>query len=563
VGAGAPDAALDQPSGSRGLTTRQPTPAGLLGWIATTDHKRIALRMAAVSFAFFLLAGVFALLMRGELAEPGRQIVSGAAYDQLFTMHGSTMVYLVVTPLALAVGLYFVPLQIGAAEVAAPRLTLGGHWLIIAGGLTMYAGFLTERGAGRAGWTGYFPLSGESATPGTGMDLWLLGVILAITGTFIVAGALLATIVRLRAPGMTMLRLPVFTWAMLATSLMTVMALPAVVVAMALVFADRHLGGVLGGSEGPITYQHLFWFYAHPVVYVMFFPFLGIVAEVVATFSARRIFGYRAIVLGLLAFTGLSMSVWAHHMFTTGAVTNEYFSLTSTMLVVPAGTEYFAVIATMIGGSILLRTPMLFALGFLALFLIGGLSGVWVASPPLDYHAQDSYFVVAHFHYTLFAGSLFGLFAGVYYWFPKVTGALLREGLGRIHFALLFVGANLTFFPMFLLGQDGMPRRVSDYLPSDGWEGLNVVATAGSLLIALGVIAFIANLVVSLRDRQPAGDDPWEGQTLEWATTSPPPRFNFTALPPISSYAPLLDRRQEREARQRLGVERATTGDAG
>jgi cytochrome c oxidase subunit 1 len=536
--------AAERPTAT-GLTGRRFDPGGVLGWIATTDHKRLALRMAAVSFGFFLIAGVFALVMRTELAEPGLQVVSSDSYNELFTMHGSTMVYLVVTPLALAVGLYFVPLQVGAAEIAAPRLTLAGHWLIVAGGLTMYAGFLTDHGAGKAGWTGYFPLSGESATPGTGMDMWLFGVILAIAGSLLVGATILATILRLRAPGMTMLRLPVFSWTMLATCLMVVMALPAVLVAMALVFADRQLGGVLGLPGGAITYQHLFWFYAHPVVYVMFFPFLGIVAEVVATFSARKFFGYRPLVLGLLLFTGLSMSVWAHHMFTTGAVTNQYFSLTSTMLVVPAGTEYFAVIGTMIGGSILLRTPMLFALGFLAQFLIGGLSGIWVASPPLDYHAQDSYFVVAHFHYTLFAGSLFGLFAGVYYWFPKVTGAMLREGLGKIHFALLFIGANLTFFPMFLLGQDGMPRRVADYTPADGWQGLNTASTIGAFLIALGVAAFIANLVVSLRHRRPAGDDPWEGHTLEWATTSPPPRFNFHRLPPIRSHAPLFDLREE------------------
>lgn len=549
--AGPPGEAVTERPTAPGLAGRSLAPGGLLGWVATTDHKRLALRMAAVSFAFFLIGGVLALLMRAELAQPGQQLVSSDAYNQLFTMHGSTMVYLVVTPLALAVGLYFVPLQIGAAVVTAPRLTLAGHWLILAGGLTMYAGFLTSRGAGKAGWTGYFPLSGESATPGTGMDLWLFGVTLTIAGTWIVGGTILASILRLRAPGMTMLRLPVFSWTMFATCLMVVMALPAVVVAMALVFADRQLGGVLGLPEGAITYQHLFWFYAHPVVYVMFFPFLGIVAEVVATFSARKLFAYRPLVLGLLLFTGLSMSVWAHHMFTTGAVTNEYFSLTSTMLVIPAGTEYLAVVATMIGGSILLRTPMLFALGFLALFLIGGLSGVWVASPPLDYQAQGSYFVVAHFHYTLFAGSLFGLFAGIYYWFPKVTGAMLREGLGRLHFWLLFAGANLAFFPMFLLGQQGMPRRVADYLPEDGWDGLNALATAGALLIALGVIAFIVNLVVSLRHRRPAGGDPWEGQTLEWATSSPPPRFNFSSLPPIRSYAPLLDLRRHREAAER------------
>jgi cytochrome c oxidase subunit 1 len=522
-------------------------PAGLVAWIATTDHKRLAIRMAAIAFGFFLAAGLLALVMRTELAEPGLQVVSSDGYNQVFTMHGSTMIYLVVTPLALAAGLYFVPLQIGAAQVAAPRLTLAGHWLILAGGLVMYSGFLTDHGAGKDGWTAYFPLSGDSATPGAGQDFWIFGVILAIVGSTIVGATILATILRLRAPGMTMMRMPVFCWTMLATCLMVVMALPAVVLAMALLFADRALGGVLPLPEGAITYQHLFWFYAHPVVYVMFFPFLGMVAEVVAAFSRRRFFGYKPMVIALLVFTGLSMSVWAHHMFTTGQVTNEYFALTSTMLVVPAGIEYFDVIATMIGGSILVRTPLLFALGFLGQFLIGGLSGVWVASPPLDYHVHDSYFVVAHFHYTLFAGSLFGLFAGVYYWFPKVTGALLRERLGQLHFWLLLVGTTATFFPMFFLGEDGMPRRVADYTPEDGFQHLNVISTIGAFTIAIAIAIFIANVVVSLRRRDPAGDNPWEGQTLEWATSSPPPPFNFRSLPAIRSYAPLLDLREGSE----------------
>jgi cytochrome c oxidase subunit 1 len=313
---------------------------------------------------------------------------------------------------------------------------------------------------------------------------------------------------------------------------------------MGLLLADRNLGPVFDTPGGPATYQNLFWFYGHPVVYVMFFPFLGVVADIVATFSRRRLFGYPLLIISLFAFTGLSMSVWAHHMFATGQVNNQYFSLTSTALAIPAGVEYFDVIATMIGGAILLRTPMLFALGFLALFLIGGLTGIVVGSPPIDYHVHDSYFVVAHFHYTLFGGSLMGAFAAAYYWFPKVTGAMLREWLGKVQFGLLFVGVNLTFFPMFLLGYDGMPRRVADYSPSAGFTGDNRLATIGAFVIALGIAVFIANLVVSLRSRRPAGDDPWEGQTLEWATSSPPPRLNFNGLPPIRSYAPLLDERE-------------------
>jgi cytochrome c oxidase subunit 1 len=351
--------------------------------------------------------------------------------------------------------------------------------------------------------------------------------------------------VRLRAPGMTMLRLPIFSWSMLVTALMVIGSFPVLVVAMALLLADRHIGGVFDGSGGPIAYQHLFWFYGHPVVYVMFFPFLGAVAEVVSTFSARRFFGYKLAVVSLLLFTGLSMSVWAHHMFTTGGVKNQYFSLTSHLLAIPAGIEYFDLIATMIGGAILLRTPMLFAVGFILQFLIGGLTGIIVASPPLDYHVHDSFFVVAHFHYTLFAGSLFGFFAGVYYWFPKVTGAMLREGLGRLHFWLLVLGANLTFFPMFFLGFDGMQRRVADY-PSNLGD-LNLLASIGAGVIAIAICVFIVNVFVSLRHREQAEPDPWRGQSLEWWASSPPPRHNFDSLPPIRSYAPLLDLREQKE----------------
>jgi cytochrome c oxidase subunit 1 len=354
----------------------------------------------------------------------------------------------------------------------------------------------------------------------------------------------LGTVLVRRAPGMTMLRIPVFCWAMLVTCLMVVMSFPVLVVAMALLYADRHLGGVFDGTGGAVAYQQLFWFYGHPVVYVMFFPFVGAVAEVVATFSRKRFFGYRAIVLSLLVFAAISMSVWAHHMFATGQVKNQYFSLTSMLLVLPAGVEYFDMIGTMMGGAILLRTPMLFALGFLIQFLIGGLSGIFVAAPPLDYHVHDTFAVVAHFHYTLFAGSMFAFFAAVYYWWPKVTGAMLGEGLGKLQFWVMVVGTNLTFMPMFFLGNDGMVRRIADYTPQSGWQHLNEVATLGSYVIAVSVAIFCVNAVRSLRRRVPAGDDPWQGQTLEWATSSPPPRHNFDRLPPVRSHAPLLDLRE-------------------
>ena len=526
------------------VASERPVPRGLLAWAAATDHKRVGVLTGATALVLLLVNGAFALVMRSELAWPGTQIVGLKTYNELFTAHGSGMIYLVVTPLAFALAVYFVPLQVGAAEIAGPRFALLGFWLYVCGAVAMYSGFLTQEGAARFGWTAFPPLSDSTNSPGLGSDLWLLGVCLAVGGMFVLSGCVLATIVRLRAPGMTMLRLPVFCWTMVVTTLMTLTTFPVLIVALTLLELDRRGVGVFTSSGGPAAYQHLFWFYGHPVVYVMFFPFVGAMGEVIATFSRRRFFGYHAFVISLLAFAALSMSVWAHHMFTTGQVTNQYFSLTSTLIAIPAGIEYFDLIGTMIGGSILFRTPMLFAVGFLLLFLIGGLSGIMVASPPIDYHVHDSFFIVAHFHYTLFAGSMFAFFAAVYYWFPKVTGAFLREGLGKFHFLFMFVGTNLTFFPMFLLGEKGMPRRVGDYRGSDGFTGLNLISTIGAFLTALAIAIFVCNVFVSLRRREPAGADPWEGQTLEWATSSPPPRHNFDALPAVRSFAPLLDVRE-------------------
>jgi cytochrome c oxidase subunit 1 len=525
-----------------------------LAWPAATDHKKTAAKIAIASLFFFLLSGLLALTMRAELAQPGLQFVSDHTYDELFTMHGSGMIYLFLTPAALGLGLYLVPLQIGASEIAAPRLALFGFWIYLCGGLAMYSGFLTDNGAGDDSWTATIPLSNSTGTPGVGMDLWVIGVALAVLGSLFIGITILLTILRLRAPGMTMLRLPVFTWTMLVTVFMVVASFPVLVVAMGLLLAERHLGGVFTGSTGSIVYQHLFWFYGHPVVYVMFFPFVGAVGETVATFSRKRFFGYRALVVSLLFFTALSMAVWGHHMFITGAVKNQYYSLTSTLLAVPAGIEYLDLVGTMVGGAIVFRAPMLFALGFIVQFLIGGLTGIIVASPPLDYHVNGSYFVVAHFHYTLFAGSLFGLLAGVHYWFPKATGAMLRERLAKTSFWVLVVGANLTFFPMFFLGYDGMARRVADYEPRLG--DLNLLSSIGAGVIALGILLVLINFVVSLRHKEPAGNDPWGAQTLEWWTTSPPPRDNFASLPEITSHAPLLDRREaEEEERGRRGVE--------
>ncbi|MDX6410734.1 MAG: cytochrome c oxidase subunit [Gaiellaceae bacterium] len=513
-----------------------------MNWIGTTDHKRIGLRVAAYSFVFFVAGGFVALLMRAELARPGLGVVSEHTYNELFTLHGSTMVYLVMVPFSLAFGIYFVPLQVGAADIAAPRLALLGETFILFGGLLVYSSYFTDQGGPQFGWTAFYPLSDAAHSQGVGIDLWISGVFLSTLGSILLAVCILLTDLRLRAPGMTMLRMPVFTWGEVVTCLMVLPAFPVLLLAMVLLFVDRHGWNVFAHQGGPIAYQHLFWFYGHPVVYVMFFPFIAMVGEVIAVFSRRRFFGYSALVVSLLVFAGLSMSVWAHHMFTTGQIANKYFALTSTALVVPAGVEYFDLIATMWGGRISLRTPMLFAVSFILLFVIGGVSGIITASPPLDYHMHNSFFIVAHFHYTLFAGSLFGLFAGLYYWWPKVFGWLLGEPLGKVHFWLLFVGTNLTFFPMFILGYEGMQRRTADYRNVSDLASLNTLSSAGAALIAVSMLVFAANVVVSARRRVPAGNDPWGGHTLEWWTTSPPPRHNFESLPPIRSYAPLYDR---------------------
>ncbi|MEN3285536.1 MAG: cytochrome c oxidase subunit [Solirubrobacteraceae bacterium] len=519
---------------------------GLAGYALGTDHKSVAVRTFCTAFGFFLAGGVLALLMRTELAEPGMQVTSRNGYDQLFTMHGSTMIYFFVTPVALSLGTYLVPLQVGAAEIAAPRINLIGFWLFVLGGVIAWSSFLTRNGAAAAAWTAEFPQSNTTGTPGEGMDLWIAGVCLGVLGTMLLAGCVLATVVGRRAPGMTMLRLPVFSWAMLVTCLMVVTSFPALLVAMGGLLLERHGVSVYPGAYGAAAYQDLFWFYGHPVVYVMFFPFVGAALQVIAALSGRRLFGYKGVALSLLLFAALSMSVWGHHMFTTGQVSNDYFSLTSTALALPAGLEYVAAVGTLIGGAILLRTPMLFAIGFFVQFLLGGLSGIYVASPPLDYHVHDSYVVVAHFHYTLLAGSVFGLFAAVYFWWPKVTGYLLREGWGKLHFWIFVVGTNLTFLPQFFLGYDGMPRRVADYSPADGWTTLNRLSTLGSYVVALSVLVFLVNVGVSWLAQRPAGADPWEAQTLEWATTSPPPRLNFDApLPPVRSAEPLVDLRED------------------
>ncbi|MGZ4124964.1 MAG: cytochrome c oxidase subunit I [Actinomycetota bacterium] len=535
-------------------------PVGLVAWLTTTDHKRIGILYLVTTFAFFLLGGIFAGIIRAQLTVPDEQLVGRQTYNELFTMHGTIMIFLFVAPFGFGLANYLLPLQIGAPDVAFPRLNAISYWMFLLGGLIVLSGFLTAGGAASAGWTSYTPLSERAYQPGFGMDLWIVGLLVTSVSGILTAVNLMTTAILMRAPGMIMWRLPIFTWNTIVTLILVLVAFPSIAVAFAMLFIDRRLGGQLfdasaGGS--PILYQHLFWFFGHPEVYIMVLPFFGVVTEIVPVFSRKRLFGYTGFVLATLLIAGYSMTVWAHHMFTTGAVENPFFSAMSFLIAVPTGIKFFNWIGTMWRGRIWFSTPMLFCLAFLGNFLIGGITGVMVASPPLDYHFQDTYFVVAHLHSVLMGGSVFAIFAAIAFWFPKITGAMLRESLGKIAVALMFVGFNLTFTPMYVLGLRGMPRRVATYNPGLGWTTPNLVATVGYGLLTLGVVVFLANIVVSLLRRVPAGGDPWGGYSLEWATSSPPPEHNFERLPQIRSERPAYDVHQAaREVSERIEEER-------
>jgi cytochrome c oxidase subunit I len=520
----------------------------MIGWLTTTDHKRIGLLYMAGSLTFFLMAGLMALLMRAELARPGLQLLSEEAYNELFTMHGTIMMLVFGTPAVAAFANYLVPLQIGAADMAFPRLNALSFWFFLFGSVILLSGFLTIGGAASAGWTGYAPLSDRAYTPSAGMDLWIAGLIL--TGISSILGGInfMTTIFTRRAPGMTMLRMPMFTWGILVTSALILFAFPPLTAALAMLYIDRNLGGAFFAPQGggdPVLWQHLFWFFGHPEVYILVLPFFGIISEVVPVFSRKPLFGYRAMVLAMVLIAGYSMSVWAHHMFTTGAVNLPFFSFVSFAIAVPTGIKIFNWIATMWRGRLRFPTPMLWAVGLIYVFTIGGISGVIVASPPLDFHLHDTYYVVAHMHNVLIGGTVFALFAGVYFWFPKATGRVLSPLLGKLHFWSWVVGFTLTFIPQYQLGAMGMPRRYADYPDAPGWADLNTISTLGSWLLGVGVICFLAAVVLALRRKpDPDAGDPWRANSLEWFTSSPPPHHNFTTLPPIRSERPVFDWRE-------------------
>ncbi len=524
--------------------TKRRVENGLLAWLATTDHKRIGILYFGATLAFFVIAGLLALLIRAQLAAANLHLVGAHTYNAIFTLHGTAMIFLFVAPFGFGLANYLVPLQIGAPDMAFPRLNAYSFWLFLFGAVTVFAGATTATGAAAAGWTAYAPLSTLKIGFGAGQDLWIVGVLLISTSTILTAVNFLTTVFIYRTPGMTMWRIPIFTWEIVATSLLILMAFPMLTAVLIMLLVDRHLGGHffdpnLGGSA--ILYQHLFWFFGHPEVYVMILPYFGVVTEVIAVFSRKPVFGYTGLVLATFGIAGLSMGVWAHHMFTTGATVDPFFSAISFLIAVPTGIKFFNWIGTMWGGQLTFPTPMLFSLGFLTNFLIGGITGVMIASPPIDFQARDSYFLVAHFHYVLGGGSLFAIFAAIFFWFPKVFGFMLNESLGKWTFWLLFVGFNVTFFPMHFLGMMGMVRRIYTYPDLPGWSALNGLATAGAALQAAGVLTFVACLYVSLWKRVPAGDNPWDANSLEWATTSPPPELNFSSMPPVRSERPTFD----------------------
>ena len=546
---------------------------GLWYWLATVDHKKIGTMYGLVSFFWFLVGGIEALLIRLQLGQAESSILSPEVYNQMFTMHGTTMVFLVVMPLSAAFFNWIVPLQIGARDVAFPRLNALSLWVFIFGSILMNISWFAG-GAPNGGWFGYPPNSSLGFNPGNGITYWVMG--LNILGVASIAAGLnfIVTIINMRAPGLHMMRLPVFTWMTLITSVLIVLALPILAVAGIQLTADRIYGTNFFNSEAggdPIFWQHIFWLFGHPEVYILILPAMGIVSEVLPTFSRKPLFGYTAIVFAGLVIGFMGWFVWSHHMFTVGLgpAANTAFTVTTMLIAIPTGVKIFNWISTLWGGSIRLNTSMLFSIGFIAMFTIGGLSGVTHAASPSDAQQQDTYYIVAHFHYVLFGGSIFAIFSGIYYWWPKFTGWLLDEKLGITSFILMFIGFNLQFGPMHWVGLNGMPRRIYTYAEDMGWESSNLAATIGGFIIALSVLVFLVNVILSKRKKQNAGGDPWDARTLEWSIASPPPHYNFVEIPKVNNiddwwykkYPELLESNSQNIKKKKIEVEDSSNVD--
>jgi cytochrome c oxidase subunit I len=522
------------------------------GWLTTVDHKRIGILYIVTAFFFFFAAGVMALLMRLQLAQAGNDIVTENDYNQLFTIHGTAMIFLFVVPILAGFGNYLVPLMIGARDMAFPRLNAMSYWLFLLGGVVILGSFMVDGGAANSGWTAYTPLSTEEFSPGSGQDLWILG--LHLTSLSSLAGAInfLVTIHNMRTPGMTWMRIPLFVWAMEAFSVLLLLVLPTISAAVTLLLLDRQAGtSFFTGDNGALLWQHMFWFFGHPEVYIMVLPAMGILSEVIPVFSRKPIFGYKAIAFSTIGIAFASMLVWAHHMFTVGMpdALQAWFMITSFSVAVPTAIKIFNWLATLWRGHLWFRAPLLFCLGFIGLFTMGGLSGVMLAAFPVDYQTHDTYYVVAHFHYVLFGGTVFGIFAGIYYWFPKMTGRMYDERLGVAHFWLMFIGFNAAFLPQHMLGLMGMQRRIYTYDREGLFEWYNLVSSLGSFLMGIAILVFIWNMTKSWRSGARVGNDPWGADTLEWYATSPPAPHNFDKVPYVSSARPLRDLRQRLQER--------------
>jgi cytochrome c oxidase subunit 1 len=529
-----------------GVPTRRSKGETVVRWMTTTDHKVIGNLYLATSMVFFAVGGVMALAIRAELFQPGMQVfLTKEQYNQFFTMHGLIMLLLFATPAFAGWANAIMPLQIGAPDVAFPRLNMFAYWMYLVGGLTAAAGFFTPQGAASFGWFMYAPLSNATYSPGVGSDLGIFGLALAGFGTILGAVNFITTIICMRAPGMTMFRMPIFTWNVLVTSLLVLMAFPPLAAALLGLGADRRFGAQIfePANGGAMLWQHLFWFFGHPEVYILALPFFGIVTEILPIFSRKPIFGYKGLVFATIAIGALSVAVWAHHMYVTGQVSLPFFAFMTMLIAVPTGVKFFNWIGTMWRGSLTFETPMLWSIGFLVTFLFGGLTGIILSTPALDFQMSDSYFVVAHFHYVIFGTVVFAMYAGFYLWWPKLTGKMLNERLGKIHFWLTFVGFHTTFLIQHWLGVEGMARRYADYLPEDGFTLYNQISTVGAAILAISFLPFLWNIyVTTTRAPKVTVDDPWgHGGSLEWATSCPPPRHNFDSLPRIRSERPAFD----------------------